>query len=125
MLIVHGVDLVDISDFSEIVKLFNEYLDRYFTPTELADAGCSTNRIARLAGRLAVKEAVLKALGNGFGDGISMTDIEVCTRESGAACLLLHGGAARLAASHGVTSWLLSTSHTEGTALASVIGIGD
>ena len=59
----HGVDAVDIADCSRLMALTaGKHLDRYFTATELADIGHGARQIERLAGRLAIKEAVLKAL---------------------------------------------------------------
>lgn len=120
----HGVDIVDISDFN---RLFTEkmlpFLNRNFTETEIANAGVGVNRVAKLAGRFAVKEAVLKALGIGWGDGIAFTDVEVITLETGAPTVRLYRRLAELETKHQIVDWLVSTSHTSFVAFASVIAL--
>lgn len=121
----HGVDIVDIIDFN---RLFSEtmhpFLNRYFTEVEIAMAGTGINRIAKFAGRFAVKEAALKALGIGWGDGIAFTDVEVVTLETGAPTLRLYRRLAELEDKHQIIDWLVSTSHTSTIAFASVIAVG-
>lgn len=121
----HGVDIVDIIDFN---RLFTEtmlpFLNRNFTEVEIASAGTGINRIAKFAGRFAVKEAALKALGIGWGDGIAFTDVEVVTLETGAPTLRLYRRLAELEEKHQIIDWLVSTSHTSTIAFASVIALG-
>ena len=126
MVIGHGIDLVEIGDLRRWIEDPRDLLlSRCFTPAELADAGEGPNRIERLAGRFAAKEAVLKALGTGFGGGIAFTDVEVRRQEGGAPEVILHGGAAVAADRLGITRWMLSTSHTDSFAMASAIAVRD
>ncbi len=68
----HGLDIVDITDFSRLLhEPASKFLDRHFTEAERRDAGEGVNQSQKLAGRFAVKEAVMKALDVGWGDGIS------------------------------------------------------
>ena len=90
----HGLDVVDKADFSRLMnEQAGDFLDRYFTAAELAAVDASSNRIERLASRFAIKEAVLKALGTGWGDGIAFTDVEVVSQRSGAPSVVLHAAA--------------------------------
>jgi holo-[acyl-carrier protein] synthase len=73
---------------------------------------------------LAVKEAVMKALGTGFGSGVGFLDVEVVTLPSGAPTIVLHGKAKSLADHMGISRWLVSTSHEGAMAIASVIAVG-
>lgn len=122
----HGLDIVDIVDFS---RLFSEptvnFLYRHFTDDELAAAGGGVTRIQKLAGRFAVKEAVMKALGVGWGNGIAFTDVEVVTLESGAPTVALKRELAALEQERGIVGWFVSASHTNAIAVASVIAISD
>jgi holo-[acyl-carrier protein] synthase len=77
------------------------------------------------AARFAAKEAVAKALGTGFAEGVGWADIEVLRGGSGAPTVALHGGAARVAAQAGVTRVLLSLTHTRTTAGASALLLSD
>lgn len=121
----HGVDLVEVARIGAMVaELGQRFLDHCFTPTEQAYRANSRRRVEHLAARFAAKEAVLKALGTGLTGGIAWTDIEVVNAPSGAPRIALRGAAADAAATLGAKSWVVSLSHTETHALASVIALG-
>lgn len=120
----HGLDVVDIADFSRLTRApMSAFLDRYFTVSELASAGDGIDRVEKLASRFAVKEAVLKALGVGWGDGIAFTDVEVVTLGSGAPTVQLRRRLEELEKEREIASWSVSTSHTNLFAIASVIAL--
>ena len=119
-----GLDVVEIEDFSRLLaEPASNFLSRYFTPGELDDAGQGLNRKERLAGRFAVKEAVLKALGVGLGDGVGFGDVEVVTQDSGAPSVVLHRLLIEIAARRGVSAWLITVSHSSRTAVAGAIAL--
>ena len=126
MILAHGIDLVDIPHTATLLRdPTDQFLNRCFTPQEQETVGKGQDRAARLSGRLAVKEAVMKALGTGFGEGVSFLSIEVINLPSGAPTVVLHDEAERKATALGIQSWLVSTSHEGDMAVASVIGLGD
>ena len=56
----HGIDLIDINDFKRLLTdSLKPFLSRTFTKLEIENCGDSENQISKLAGRFAVKEAVL------------------------------------------------------------------
>jgi holo-[acyl-carrier protein] synthase len=63
----------------------------------------------------------MKALGTGWGDGVSWQDLEVVNLASGRPSLVLHGQAAEIAKSLGVRAISLSLTHTAKQAMALVI----
>jgi len=72
-----GVDIVDIARIQALLDRHGErFLRRVYTDAETAYAMSGANKAERLAGRFAVKEAVLKALGTGKSQGILWRDIE-------------------------------------------------
>jgi phosphopantetheine--protein transferase-like protein len=80
----HGVDLVDIDEFEKWLEDPRDPLGlRCFTPSELAIVGEGPNRAESLAGRFAAKEAVLKALGIGFGDGAALPTLKLQMMSTG------------------------------------------
>ncbi|MCA3155770.1 MAG: holo-ACP synthase [Burkholderiales bacterium] len=120
----HGVDVIDMPDFARMINhQAGAFLDRYFTQGELAVAGEANTRIEKLASRLAIKEAVLKALGTGWGDGIAFTDVEVTRHQTGAPSVVLHRQLVTIAREQGIVRWLVSSSHTATVATASVIAL--
>lgn len=125
-IVAHGVDLVDIEKFQKLYGAADGFaLQRCLSVGEMADAGNDADRWDRLAGRFAVKEAVMKALGVGFGDEVGFLDVLVKTAPSGAPSVTFHGNAATLARRLGISRWLVSTAHDGNVAVASVIAVRD
>lgn len=97
------------------------FLRRVFTEGERTYAESSANRLERYAARFAAKEAAMKALGTGWASGVTWHDFEVRNEPSGKPVLMLHGEAASIAESRGITRIHLSLTHTASNAMASVI----
>lgn len=117
-----GTDLVDIDRFRTVLRRRPSVADRLFTASERTYAERATDPAARLAARFAAKEATLKALGYGLG-GMRMADIEVARSADGRPELVLHGDARSTADGHGVGRWLVSLSHTDHLAQATVVAL--
>lgn len=125
MIIAHGIDMVDIGSTRRLLAdPTGQFLARCFTLQEQQSAGDGVDHPDRLSGRFAVKEAVMKALGTGFGEGIGFLDIEIVSLPSGAPTVILHGKAKVRAEAMGINRWLVSTSHEGSMAIASVIALG-
>jgi len=113
-----GIDMIEIVRVREGIARFGErWLNRFFTADERAYCADQPHR---LAARLAAKEAVAKALGTGIGD-ISWREIEILGDARGRPTLTLHGAAADLAVSLGLTAWDVSLTHTRESAAAMVV----
>lgn len=125
--IAHGVDIVRVMRIAEMLRDHGDrFVERCFTPGEAGYARSMPRRSAEhFAARFAAKEAVMKALGTGLADGIRWTDIEVVREPSGAPRVELVGRALEIARSMGITRWLISLSHSDDAAIASVIAVGD
>lgn len=84
MIIGIGNDLVDIRRVQDILKRHGKrFIDRCYTQSEREQAAKKTDQAAFYAKRFAVKEALLKALGTGFANGISWQDMSVSNDEKG------------------------------------------
>jgi holo-[acyl-carrier protein] synthase len=118
-----GTDLVKISRISNILKRSPRFATLVYTHGELqrAESFTRARREQFLAGRFAVKEAVLKALGVGIGDLKWMREIEVDVVEEHAPKLMLLGTVAAMAEARGLLDWQVSISHEAGLAAAFVI----
>lgn len=120
----HGVDLVDIAEIQRWINdPRNALIQRCFVQVELDEIGDDVDRIERLAGRFAAKEAVLKAIGTGFGAGVAFTDVMIRRSPGAAPEVRLSGGAAKAATALGVTAWRLSISHAGNMAIASALAL--
>jgi holo-[acyl-carrier protein] synthase len=121
----HGVDIVEIARIARSLERHEDsFLKKCFTAQEVVDSGDSTRRVEHLAARFAAKEAALKAIGTGWSQGISWTDVEVVRLTSGKPELRVTGRAKEIADGMGIDRWFISLSHTSSDAIASVIGEG-
>jgi holo-[acyl-carrier protein] synthase len=120
----HGIDLVEISRISQMLKEHGEkFLERCFTPEERVYNQDSKRYHEHLAARFAAKEAAMKALGTGLSEGLSWTDIQVVSEPNGRPTLDLHRAARDVAVRVGADEWWISLSHTDTHAIASVIAV--
>jgi holo-[acyl-carrier protein] synthase len=123
-MILHGIDLVDFPRIESMVARHGDrFLDRVFTKREQADAQAVHNRVEKLAGRFAAKEAVLKLLGTGWRGKIAWTDIEVTNNSSGQPEVRMGGEVKRIADEVGIKQIALSITHTANFAIASAVAL--
>jgi holo-[acyl-carrier protein] synthase len=121
----HGIDLVEIAEMRRwIDDPRDPLIPRCFAQEELDEVGDGPDRVERLAGRFAAKEAVLKALGTGFGAGVAFSDVIIHRAAGAPPQVRLTGGAAKVAVDLGIVEWQLSISHAGAMAMASAIAIG-
>ena len=78
-------------------------------------------RYQSYAARFAAKEAMMKALGYGWGRHIGWLDIEVARESDGRPTVRLHGKGAASAASAGVSRVHVALTHTREIAIAQVV----
>jgi holo-[acyl-carrier protein] synthase len=120
-----GMDATDLPRIADILERYGaRFLHRVFTDGEISYCTKRRNPVPHLAGRFAVKEAAMKALGTGQSRGVLWRDIEVI-RGSGPPRLKFHGGAARRAEVMGVKDSLVTITHSETLALAQVLLVGE
>lgn len=121
----HGIDMVDCRRMQEVIDRHGRrFLERVFTPAELAYSQGKKRQVEHLSGRFAAKEAVLKLLGTGLVHGMKWTDVEVVNEPSGQPRVYLHGECQRLAQAKNLGEILISISHIETHAIASAIATG-
>ena len=123
-IIAHGIDLVDFPRIENLIDRHNErFLDRVFTEREQNDADAVKNRVEKLAGRFAAKEAVLKLLGTGWRGKIAWTDIEIVNDPLGQPVVEIAGEVKKIAQQSGIEQITLSITHTANFAIASVVAL--
>lgn len=98
-------------------------LNRIFSQKEL-EIYRSKKDIKFLSGRFAVKEAVLKCLGTGMRDGLSLCDIHVLKSGSGLPMLKLTGTVKEISDSTGISNWFVSITHATEYSMAVVVAEG-
>jgi len=121
-MIYHGIDLADCRRIGKLLERHGErFLQRVFTEAEQAYSRRHRHRVERLAGRFAVKEAVMKMLGTGWRGEVAWTDIETRNDPLGKPEVYLQGETARLARQMGIVKISVSITHASDLAIASVI----
>ena len=126
MIIGTGVDIVEISRIKNAAKRWNKsFLSRIFTDKELQYSTEKISSYQHLAARFAAKEAVLKALGNGWANRAEWRDIEIWNEASGKPNVRLSGEIKKISKQRGVTDIIISMSHTRTYAVANVIMVKD
>ena len=122
MILGTGVDLAEVGRIRAAIERYGpRFIDRIYTPAEIAYVERKANRFERYAGRFAAKEAGMKAIGTGWRRGVRWQDFEVSNLPSGRPTLKLHGEAAHIAAELGVKVISLSITHTADLGMAHVI----
>lgn len=91
-----GVDLVKVARIRKAYESNpRRFSEKVLSPSELVGLDSAADSSVYLAKRFAVKEAVAKALGTGFSQGVSWQDISLVHDEFGKPCAVLVGGAAK------------------------------
>ena len=124
MIIGIGTDIVEIERIREMIERHGDhFLNRCFTPNEIEYANRHRDSFVRFAGRWAAKEAVVKALGTGFVQGITFHDIEVISLHTGQPTVQLSGEALQISQQLKIVEVKLTISHAREYATATAIGV--
>lgn len=113
-----GLDIVELERISAALERHGaRFVERYTTEAERRGG----ERLSRLGGLFAAKEAVLKALGTGWGEGLGLRQVEVLPDPLGAPRVTLYGAARERAAALGAAAVHVSITHERHYAAAVAI----
>lgn len=122
MIIGIGIDLVEVPRIEVAISRWSGRFEaRVFTAKELTYCNSKKDKAQRLACRFAAKEAMLKALGTGWRDGIDWKEIEITNDELGKPIISLSGKAEEISRQLGVRNILLSITSTKNYGAAQVV----
>jgi holo-[acyl-carrier protein] synthase len=122
MIVAIGVDIVEVQRIKEaFARRGDRFRNRVYTEAEINYCEGRRSRLESYAARFAAKEAVMKALGTGWADGISWRNIEVVRAESGPPVIHLSGRALEQFRKLGANRIHLSLAHSRDMAIAQVI----
>lgn len=121
MIVGVGCDMVDNTLTSKLDWCSDtRVLNRIFSKFEIAS--CPDDYADRYySGRFAIKESILKCLGTGMEDGISLNDIEINKTDRGTLQAILNGQVKKIANFKKITTWHISLSHSRDSSVAFVI----
>ncbi len=97
-----------------------EVLQRLFSQQEL-NLYEAKKTISFLAGRFAAKEAILKCIGTGMQDEISLIEIQILQGDFSKPNVVLSGKAKAISDELGIDFWHLSITHSENYSVAMAI----
>jgi holo-[acyl-carrier protein] synthase len=129
MIVGVGVDLIEVTRIRHIIedpRIGPRFRGRVYTEAEIRY--CENKGRAKYesyAGRFAAKEAVMKAMGSGWGKRVGWQDIEVVRAPGGRPEIALRDKASVLAGRLAIVRLSLSITHTEHHAMAYVIAEGE
>lgn len=121
-----GTDITECLRIARMIERHGElFINRVYTPEEIRYCQNRKQSTQHFAGRWAAKEAILKALGTGWRQGISWLDMEIRTEPGGQPKVLVRGGVKELVEQLGVQNLAISVSHCRTHAVAYAIAMGD
>lgn len=121
MIINTGCDIVEHQLTEELGWLTDrDSLNRIFSKNEIKLFD-SENMINFLTGRFAAKEAILKCLGTGMQDGLSLKEIEVMKSKTGKPFVILHGEVKKIADILGINRWHITITHSRLISISFVV----
>ncbi len=118
-----GVNIVEIERMKRILARTPSFSRKVFSCEECCYCDGKSNPEVHYATRFAAKEAVVKALGTGFSEGIGVRDIEVRRTSKGRPYAVLTGRAREVARELGVRELPISLSYTHTEAVACAMAI--
>ena len=117
-----GTDIVDIDRIATNIEKHGEkFAERILSKKELEFYNKTNMKAQFIASRFAAKEAVAKALGTGFREGLFMHDITVLNDTLGKPYLEFAGKAKEMVEERSVSESHLSIAHERHTTVAFVI----
>jgi len=128
MIVGVGVDMVEVERIRgalEDAKTGRRFRDRVYTEKEIQYCERRQRKYESYAGRFAAKEAVMKALGRGWGSKVGWLDIEILPAPGGKPEVYLHRKASAFAGELGIQRLSLSITHTREYAMAYLIAQGE
>ncbi|MGS2719631.1 holo-ACP synthase [Paraglaciecola aestuariivivens] len=116
-----GTDIVEIARIAKQLSRSQKLAERVLTQNEWQSFIQHNFPERFLAKRFAAKEAAVKALGTGIGQGISFQQVEVVNLESGQPTLVFSGKFAQLCESLQINGSFISISDEQHYAMATVV----
>ncbi|MDB5062282.1 MAG: synthase [Mucilaginibacter sp.] len=121
MVIGLGIDMIEVERIAAKINKNSGFREMLFSKDEIAYCEQKTNKFEHYAARFAAKEAFFKALGTGWQEGTSFSEVEVTNTENGKPQLSFSGNTANIINAMQLTNILVSLTHLKSVASAVVI----
>jgi holo-[acyl-carrier protein] synthase len=121
MVIGLGIDIIEVERIAAKINKNSGFREMLFSKNEIAYCEQKTNKFEHYAARFAAKEAFFKALGTGWQEGTSFSEVEVTNTEDGKPQLSFSGNTANIINAMQLSNILVSLTHLKSVASAVVI----
>jgi holo-[acyl-carrier protein] synthase len=121
MVIGLGIDMIEVERIAEKIGKDGGFRELIFSNNEIAYCEQKKNKFEHYAARFAAKEALFKALGTGWQEGTSFSEVEVTNTENGKPQLSFSGNTANIINAMQLSNILVSLTHLKSVASAVVI----
>jgi len=119
-----GTDITECLRIARMIERHGElFINRVYTPAEIAYCQSRRQATQHFTGRWAAKEAILKALGTGWRRGISWRDVEIRNEPGGKPVVAVRGGVKEVVEQLGIIKLLVSISHCRTHATAYAVAV--
>jgi len=119
-----GTDIIEVNRIKSAIEGNSGFLKRVYTGKEIDYcSGKGKEKFHSFAARFAAKEAVAKALSEGFSKNISLSDIEISNMDNGAPFVKLYGKTYEFTRKLKIKEIKISVSATENFAVAYAVAI--
>jgi len=117
-----GIDIIEVARIGKLIDRQTRFKTKIFSKKEIEYCeSFKANRAQHYAARYAAKEAFFKAIGIGYRNGLTFTEISIENDDLGKPTVNLSGSARALAESQGFANIKVSLSHIKEYAGAIVI----
>jgi len=116
-----GIDLIEVPRVEKLTKKEDKFVKKIFTQTEIDYCRKFKNGSQNFAGRFAVKEAFLKAMGTGLSNGLKFNEIETINDKLGKPEIFLLGKTKEIFEKRDLKCSHVSIAHLKDYATAIVI----
>jgi holo-[acyl-carrier protein] synthase len=116
-----GTDIVEISRISKAIESSERFASRILTSFEMAEYSQSKDKARYVAKKFAAKEALVKAMGTGIGNGISWQMAQIVHDANGRPLIVVFDAIEAFFKQHKVNAWHISISDEVAYAAATVI----
>jgi holo-[acyl-carrier protein] synthase len=121
MVIGLGIDMIEVERIAAKINKNSGFREMLFSKDEIAYCEQKTNKFEHYAARFAAKEAFFKALGTGWSEGTSFSEVEITNTENGKPQLSFSGNTANIVNAMHLSNILVSLTHLKSVASAVVI----
>lgn len=118
-----GIDIIEIDRIRTAIQRHDSFVDRFFAPEERAYFRLRKMNICTIAGGFAAKEAVVKAMGTGFGY-FGWREVIITRDCEGRPVAGFKGRAKQVCQERGIDQILVCISHSRDYAVAQAIALG-